>query len=284
MIEIRVFSGTGNTLKCAERMKDRLIELGEECALSRIESGTERLHSLPDTLIVGYPIHGFNMPYNVMDFVKGLPSLKKTPDEGRIKVYFLKSSGEPLRINNNSSHAAAKILRKKGYAVLGEFHYVMPYNMIFRHKDEFAAKMYLAAKRRVAKDAEAILRGEPHFIKRTFGSILASGICKVERPGMRLSGRFFKVDKDKCVSCGKCERSCPVGNIRVEDGKFVFGKKCVGCMRCSFLCPMDAFSIGLMNFMRVNKSYDFNADASQAEICSYCHDSYERYFRETEEY
>ena len=101
---------------------------------------------------------------------------------------------------------------------------------------------------------------------------------------MRFSGRFFKVNENKCVSCGKCEKNCPVGNIRVEDGKFRFGKRCVGCMRCSFLCPTDAFFIGLMNFMRVNKSYDFNADASKAEICSYCHNSYERYFRETEEY
>ena len=284
MIEIRVFSGTGNTLKCAEQMKGRLIELGEECVLSLVESGEERLSVLPETLVVGYPIHGFNMPYNVMDFVKGLPSLKGTPQEKKVKVYFLKSSGEPLTINNNSSNAAAKILRKKGYSVLGEFHYVMPYNMIFRHKDEFAAKMYLAMKKRVYKDAEVILLGEEHFIKRTFGSLLASGICKIERPGMRFSGRFFKVDENKCVSCGKCEKSCPVGNIRVEDGKFRFGKNCIGCMRCSFLCPTDAFSIGMMNFMRVNKSYDFNADASKAEICSYCHDSYERYFRETEEY
>ncbi|HAE89307.1 MAG TPA: 4Fe-4S ferredoxin [Clostridiales bacterium] len=282
MIEIRVFSGTGNTLKCAERMKDRLMELGEECVLSLIESGKEILSALPDTLIVGYPIHGFNMPYNVMDFVKGLPSVKGTPREKSVKVYFLKSSGEPLRINNNSSHAAAKILKKKGYVVLGEFHYVMPYNMIFRHTDELAAKMYLAAKKRVVKDAETIARGEEHFIKRTFGSLLASGVCKVERPGMRFSGRFFKVDEKKCVHCGKCEKSCPVGNIKIKDGKFTFGKMCVGCMRCSFLCPTDAFTIGIMNCMRVNKKYDFNADASKAEICNYCKKSYERYFLETE--
>ena len=283
MIAIHVFSGTGNTLKCAERMKERLIALGEECALSLVETGKERLADLPDTLIIGYPIHGFNMPYNVMDFVKGLPKINGNSSEKSVKIYFLKSSGEPLYVNNNSSNAARKILLKKGYDVKGEFHYVMPYNMIFRHEDTFAAKMYLAAKKRIEKDAEVIARGEEHRIKRTFGSLLMSGVCKLVRPGMRLSGRFFKVNEEKCLQCGRCERDCPVGNIKITDGKFSFGKKCIGCMRCSFLCPTDAFKIGIMNFMRVNKRYDFNADASKAEICSYCKKSYERYFRETEE-
>ena len=283
MIAIRVFSGTGNTLKCAERMKERLAELGEETELSRIETGEERLSALPSTLVIGYPIHGFNAPYNVIKFVAGLPSLKGEPRDKAVIVYLLKSSGEPLAFNNNSSHQAATMLKKKGYDVRGEFHYVMPYNMIFRHEDAFAAKMYLAAKKRILKDAEIIARGEPHFIKRTFGSLVMSTVCKLVRPGMRLSGRLYKVDDKKCIRCGRCERECPVGNIKIENGKFSFGKKCIGCMRCSFLCPTDAFKIGLMNFMRVNKKYDFDADPSQAEICSYCHRAYSRYFRETDE-
>ena len=283
MIGIYVFSGTGNTLKCAERMKERLIELGGECRLERIESGAERPNDLPETLVIGYPVHGFNMPYNVMNFVKGLPSLKGESRENGVKVYFLKSSGEPLRLNDNSSHAASKILIKKGYAVSGEFHYVMPYNMIFRHTDPLAAKMYGAAKRRILSDAEKILSGERVLKKRPLSSKLMSGICKIERPGMRLSGRFFKVNPEKCIQCGQCVRNCPVKNITAEEGKFRFGKKCIGCMRCSFLCPTDSFKIGLMNFMRVNGKYDFSADESTAEICSYCKKAYQRYFRETEE-
>ena len=283
MIGIYVFSGTGNTRRCADKMRERLLELGEQCSIFRIESGEERVADMPETLIVGYPIHGFNMPYNVMNFVRGLPSLKGGSEAGRVAVYFLKSSGEPLRINDNSSREAERILRKKGYDVRGEFHYVMPYNMIFRHTDSFAAKMYEAAKRRILKDAEIVSRGEVRRIRRGLGSKLMSGLCKVVRPGMRFSGRFFKVNGKKCVSCGACVKNCPVGNITLSGGKFSFGKKCIGCMRCSFRCPTDAFSIGLMNFMRVNGKYDFNADPATAEIPSYCHKAYERYFRETEE-
>ena len=283
MIGIYVFSGTGNTLKCAEKFRDRLIELGSETTLEKIETGEERVGNPPDVLIIGYPIHGFNMPYNVMNFVKGLPRLKGGPREKRVKVYFLKSSGEPLRINDNSSHAAAKILSRNGYDVRGEFHYVMPYNMIFRHTDEFAAKMFAAARKRILKDAEIVLSGETHLKKIGLAAKVMCGVCKITRPGMRFSGRFYKVDPEKCLNCGKCVHACPVRNIRIEEGKFRFGKKCIGCMRCSFLCPTDAFTIGIMNKMRVNGKYDFDADQSKAEICSYCNKAYTRYFNETEE-
>ena len=276
MIGIYVFSATGNTFKCADYLREKLAERGETVTLMRVENGTERLNEVPDTLVIGYPIHGFNMPYNMMDFVKGLPRVPK----GSRTVYFLKSSGEPLKVNNNSSNAARKRLKRKGYAVKGDFHYVMPYNMIFRHTDELAAKMYLTAKRRIERDARIIAAGETHFIKPTFLSKIFCAVCKIERPGMRFSGRFFRVDPAKCINCGQCVRNCPVGNIRLEDGKFTFGKKCVGCMRCSFRCPTDAFTIGLMNKIRVNGPYDFSADASKAEICSFCHDAYEEYFRE----
>ena len=278
MIGIYVFSATGNTYKCADYLREKLTEIGESVALMRVENGEERLETLPETLVIGYPIHGFNMPYNVMNFVKGLPRVPK----GSRTVYFLKSSGEPLTWNNNSSNAARKILKRKGYTIKGDFHYVMPYNMIFRHTDELAAKMYLTAKGRIEKDARIIAQGELHPIKPTFFSKIICGVCKVERPGMRFSGRFFRVDAEKCIHCGQCVRNCPVGNIKEQNGKFTFGKKCVGCMRCSFRCPTDAFTIGLMNSLRVNGPYDFTADPSKAEICDFCHKAYVEYFERKE--
>ena len=72
MIGIYVFSGTGNTYKCAEQVKERLLAAGAEVSLRRIENGKERVEEGFDTLLIGYPVHGFNMPYNVMDFNKQL--------------------------------------------------------------------------------------------------------------------------------------------------------------------------------------------------------------------
>ncbi len=77
-----------------------------------------------------------------------------------------------------------------------------------------------------------------------------------------------------------CVKNCPVNNIKYENGKFKFGGNCLGCTRCSFNCPKDAFNFGILNFMKVNGKYDFNADSSKAVIGKYCKKSYERYFSE----
>ncbi|GEM_PF-258087 len=290
MIGIAVFSATGNTYRCAVYLKEKLEAQGEQVSLFRIERGIEIPEEIPEVLVIAYPIHGFNAPYNVMNFVRNLPSFKGEQrgaegqkGENAPKVYFLKSSGEPLSLNDRSSFAPARILAKKGYEIMGEFHYVMPYNMIFRHSDAMAAKMFAAAKKRMDKDSFAISKREKREMRSGAASKIACGVCKIERWGMRFNGRFFKVKKDKCVACMKCVKNCPVGNISYEDGKFRFGGKCVGCMRCSFLCPTDAFRIGLMNFMRVNGAYDFSADPEKAAIGKYCRKAYEKYFRETEE-
>lgn len=51
----------------------------------------------------------------------------------------------------------------------------------------------------------------------------------------------IKCDKDKCVSCGKCKRVCPM-NVDVTDNlrKRENGTECILCFECSKNCPKDA--------------------------------------------
>ena len=53
----------------------------------------------------------------------------------------------------------------------------------------------------------------------------------------------FKVS-DACIGCGQCERLCPRGNIRLENGKAVIGTDCVQCLGCLQFCPTSAISLG----------------------------------------
>ncbi len=50
-----------------------------------------------------------------------------------------------------------------------------------------------------------------------------------------------KCDKDKCVSCGKCRRVCPMNVDMTDDSrKRQNGTECILCMECVRNCPKDA--------------------------------------------
>ena len=271
-IGIYYFSGTGNTHKCAVAMREALLKAGAECDLHRIENGEEEFFG-EEVLIFAYPVHGFGAPRNILDFARNLP-------DGNRKVYFMKTSGEPLRINDDSSASLRNILKKKGCVECGEYHYIMPYNMIFRHSDAMAAKMFLTARGRIEKDAQEIAAEKVNVKKIPLRAKIAYAVNVIERPGVRFNGLLFRVKKDQCISCGLCVKTCPMKNISLKDGKFRFGNNCILCARCNFTCPKNAIRIGLMDFMRVNGRYDFNADPAEAKIGRYCRKAYLRYFSE----
>ena len=50
-----------------------------------------------------------------------------------------------------------------------------------------------------------------------------------------------KLDKSKCVGCGKCAESCPPQIIKIENGKAQFVRKgCISCFCCQEMCPAKA--------------------------------------------
>ena len=252
-------------------MQRELLALGAEAELHRVESGQETAQG--ENLILCYPIHGFNAPNSMLRFCRGIP-------DGCGEVWFLKTSGEPLRLNDNSSAELIRILRRKGYTVKGEYHYVMPYNMVFRHSDEMASLMWETAKKRIPSAAKQIVSGEGARSAAPLSARLMSGLCRIEHGFYPLNGRLFRVDKKRCVRCMQCVSNCPTHNIRYENGHFRFGDSCVGCTRCSFRCPTAAIHIGLLDFMRVNGPYAFDRDPQKAMIGDYCKKAYKRYFGE----
>ena len=50
------------------------------------------------------------------------------------------------------------------------------------------------------------------------------------------------IDAKKCNGCGLCRDVCPVGGIKIEDGKAVISEECIECGACVSECPNGAIS------------------------------------------
>lgn len=53
----------------------------------------------------------------------------------------------------------------------------------------------------------------------------------------------MRVDKDKCVGCGKCARTCKMGVNPTRDAN---STECIRCGDCVADCPVKAISLGIL--------------------------------------
>ena len=245
------YSGTGNTAYLTERLKEAFSASGDKVTVLSLPFGGESGLDDYDLIGFGYPIYAFNEPGLFMRAIKGL-RLR----EGQ-NCFIYKNSGEVLHLNDCSSRHLIRLLRRRKCPLVGEYHFVMPYNIHFRYEDDFVKQIMLENDK-----LAAILIHDLHhgIIKKIIPgpvSTFVGKVLKVQRIGGPINSFFYHVDGSKCTHCLLCVRSCPVKNVYEAEGKIRFRHHCEMCMRCSFMCPTDAINIGFLNAWRVNGPYRF---------------------------
>lgn len=276
-IAIVYFSGTGNTEKVLKEFESFFKTQNNEVKMIKIESG-EYIPTDIDILIIGYPVHAFNAPKIVLDYFNNISFFK----EG-LPTYIVKTSGEGLTLNNGSSNKLTSILKNKGITIFNEYHYLMPYNIIFRHSDKMAYKMWKTVLELIPLDAKEILDKKRIVIKYSLGTKFVSNALRIEQPGAHIIGSGFEVNNN-CIHCGLCEKNCPTKNIVIKNDKVYFKENCMICMRCVFNCPKDAIKPGILNRWKVNGQYSFSySDNEKCKHPNYCKRSYKKYFDKSNE-
>lgn len=246
------FTGTGNTKYLVDKIKTKLDDNSYHTTSFTIDSESKPI-SLDkyDLIIFSYPIYAFNMPIIFDKYVKTL----KFP--ANKKYLIAKQSGEPLALNNSSSYSLIKRIQKSKGAYLGEYHFLLPYNIHFRYVDNFVKELL----RYDYKLLDILIYELNHNIKRKFKKnylyALNSFIFKIQRLGGPVNSYFYKVNYNKCIHCNKCMNNCPTKSIELVDNKYKFKSTCIMCMRCSFSCPKDAINIGMLQKRKVNGEYNF---------------------------
>ena len=248
-IAIVYFSGTYHTLQITTFIKNKLLNLHHNVDVFSLNNNLKINIDNYDYLFLGYPIHAFNMPKGYLKSIKKLKINNK-------KCLIYKVSGEPFIYNNASSFALYRHLKRNNNTFLGEYHFLMPYNILFRTKENFI-RYELEYDLKYMDYMIASIDNKQKYHPSLFSKIITL-VFKIQRLGCKLNSHFYKVDKEKCIKCRECYLNCPTQNITYnkEKHRLVFSNKCVMCMRCSFMCPTDAIKIGLLNKKKVNHPYN----------------------------
>ena len=271
------FSGSGHTARCASYLQKSFEKLGHQVASRNYRAGADLAIDIDrwDLIGFGYPIHAFNVPEAFHRFIKSLPS-QKTP------YFFFKVSGEPFHFNDASSYPSYKVLKKKGYELIGEKHFLMPYNIMFRYPDELAKQMDLYLEALCDAFAIDLCNEEAEKIPYRFGKKVLSFLLRIEWIAPKVNAPFVRFKKKKCTECGLCEKRCPMQAIaKKKNGRYrVMASRCAMCMRCTMNCPSDAISFGIMNPWKVNGPYRFDELRENPDIDPhFIHEGMKGYFR-----
>lgn len=74
--------------------------------------------------------------------------------------------------------------------------------------------------------------------KKIIGRIPKSAKVYIACSNTKKGKAVMDVCKVGCIACGKCERGCPEGAIKLENNLAVIDyDKCIGCMKCAAECP-----------------------------------------------
>lgn len=231
------FTGTGNSLYIAKRIA--AVTGGPIVSMNdKIKQKDTHATRVEDKLIFVFPTYGWRIPRVVERWIQAVRFI------GADKAWFVMNCGSEI---GNAAKYNRRLCRKKGFTYMGTAQIVMPENYIAM----FDAPEDAEAKRIIEKadfsiDAAAHTAAEGRAFPAPGDSLRDHILSGVANP---VFYRFFvKADAfyadNRCIGCGKCVQLCPLNNIKLTDGKPVWGKNCTHCMACICHCPAAAIEYG----------------------------------------
>lgn len=231
------FSGTGNSRYAAQLIAsitgDQIVSLND-----RIKSGdpSPLKSERPFTFVC--PTYAWRIPKVVASFIRD------TGLEGNKKAYFVLTCGDET---GNAAHYAEKLCAEKRLTYMGLASIVMPenYAAVFDVPEpEQSKEIIRKAVPRIREAAESISATRPLPREAvTFADRLKSDVSNPAFYRFVVSAKRFYAT-DACIACGKCADLCPLNNIKLENGKPLWGAACTHCMACICGCPKEAIEYG----------------------------------------
>ena len=260
-VSIVVFSPSGNTLRAASMLREKLRERSAEVQLldltrradlfgvARPQALLEELLDEHKLLCIGGPVYAHHLHYNVLRLIDSLP--RPGGKFGRLAVPFVTygtiSSGVSLR-------EAAAALRRSGritpFAMKVEAFHCMSRLLSLKVGEGLPDERSLPiiedlANRIVTFRKETDLGCSPRsFDYQNRAAKIKARVLFRERLWQRRIYPALVLDGTKCRRCATCVGACPVQRLKLSDGTLdIAGEPgCIHCGQCIAACATGAIS------------------------------------------
>ena len=242
------FSSTGNTKWAAtviakatnERMMYIPDLIGSDCTFEL--DNEERIGFV-------FPIHGWRPPLLVLKFIEKL----RVNYQGHY-CYSLVTAGDNIGL---AMDYLSKALEAKGMHIDSCFSLIMPESYVgLPFMDVDKKEREKEKKRKAAEDlkhyTDIIVKRQRGIRELVLGPLpgFFSGFVGGFFVKFLITDKPFHVNTEKCIGCGKCEKVCPVDDIRMSsDGDkptpvWQHNGECLTCFSCYHHCPVKAIEYG----------------------------------------
>lgn len=242
-IELRYFTGTGNSLKVLTTCYNVFSEHGHQASISEISIDEK---NIPGSDLLGFcfPVYAFGIPRICRKYLTGLKKFSI-----RQKVFLLITAGDPDE-SGFAIKECERILNKKNCDIIYSEVVQMPINWTTSSKPPFppsteeAEKIIRLGQIQAQKIADDILIGNKKYHNFNYPERYSKIRFYWEYWAFKYLGvqnlwRLFTV-YDTCNGCQLCAKICPTNSIRIIDFKPVWSKTCEQCMRCVNFCPTES--------------------------------------------
>lgn len=224
MAVIYYFTSTGNCLYMAKKIGQAIQA---ECVPMQSASAT----CGEDVIGIVYPVFFWGLPKTVEEFLEKLEITAQNPYIFAVASYGDKFIGANGRVE--------QLLQKKGHhcSYAGKVKSVENYLPMYELKDQ--PQIHEKSEAQIAAVIQDIKAGK----KNSPGKYTKMNELIMSRyPALKSGDCDGQFTIEGCTGCGICEKMCIRKNIKIVDGKPVFGGNCELCLSCLHACPQKAIN------------------------------------------
>jgi len=237
---IYYFSGTGNSLHVARQLSDALGERLMPMTLAGQVASSQRGEG---AIGLVFPVYAWGIPNVVETFARNACVSLSGESEGSCFLYAVMTCGDDVGY-------ADKVLEYTlGRKLDAAFSVQMPNTYVclpgFDVDSDEVCKAKLSKVEARVKEIAACISEKKSIRSLTRGRFPWKKTYLIRPLFNRylLTDKYFNVDASKCISCGRCRKSCPMGNIIVDEVP-QWLSHCAGCLACYHACPYHAINFG----------------------------------------